>query len=66
MRMQMRRLTRLTNAFSKKFANLKAAVAVHCAHYNFMRFHRSVRATPAMAAGIADHIWTWNELLLSQ
>lgn len=63
MRMQMRRLTRLTNAFSKKLANLKAAVALHCAHYNFLRVHRTLRATPAMAAGITDHIWEWEELL---
>ncbi len=63
MRMQMRRFTRLTNAFSKKLANLKAAVALHFAHYNFMRVHRSLRVTPAMQAGIADHVWTWGELL---
>lgn len=59
MRMQMRRFTRLTNAFSKKLANLKAAVALHFAHYNFMRVHRSLRVTPAMEAGITDHVWTW-------
>ena len=63
MRMQMRRFTRLTNAFSKKLANLKAAVALHFAHYNFMRVHSSLRVTPAMEAGIATHIWTWQELL---
>ena len=63
MRMQMRRFTRLTNAFSKKLTNLKAAVALHFAHYNFMRVHKSLRVTPAMQAGIADHIWTWQELL---
>lgn len=63
MRMQMRRFTRLTNAFSKKLANLKAAVALHLAHYNFMRVHSSLRVTPAMQTGIADHIWSWNELL---
>lgn len=63
MRMQMRRFTRLTNAFSKKLANLKAAVALHFAHYNFMRVHRTLRVTPAMQAGIADHIWTWDEIL---
>ena len=63
MRMQMRRFTRLTNAFSKKLGNLKAAVALHFAHYNFMRIHKSLRCTPAMQAGIADHVWTWEELL---
>ena len=56
MRMQMRRFTRLTNAFSKKLANLKAAVTLHFAHYNFMRVHRSLRVTPAMEAGITDHV----------
>jgi hypothetical protein len=59
MRMQMRRFTRLTNAFSKKLDNLKSAVALHFAHYNFMRIHRSLRYTPVMAAGITDHIWKW-------
>lgn len=63
MRMQMRRFTRLTNAFSKKLANLKAAVALHFAHYNFMRVHSSLRVTPVMEAGLTDHIWTWDELL---
>lgn len=63
MRMQMRRFTRLTNAFSKKLANLKAAVALHFAHYNLMRIHSSLRVTPAMQAGIPDHVWTWDELL---
>ena len=63
MRMAMRRFTRLTNAFSKKLANLKAALALHFAHYNFMRVHRTLRVTPAMEAGITGHIWTWEELL---
>jgi len=62
-RMQMRRFTRLTNAFSKKLASMKAAVALHFAHYNFMRVHRSLRVTPAMEAGLTDHVWTWTELL---
>jgi len=62
-RMQMRRLTRLTNAFSKKLASLKAAAALHFAHYNFMRVHRSLRVTPAMQAGITDHVWGWGEML---
>lgn len=65
MRMQMRRLTRLTNAFSKKLASLKASVALHFAHYNFMRIHSSLRVTPAMEAGVTDHVWTWGELLAS-
>lgn len=63
MRMQMRRLTRLTNGFSKKLDNLKAAVALHFAHYNFCRIHSTLRITPAMAAGITEHLWTLDELL---
>ncbi len=64
MRMQMRRLTRLTNAFSKKWANLKAALAVYFAWYNFCRVHRTIRMTPAMEAGIEDRIWTIGDLLV--
>jgi transposase-like protein/IS1 family transposase len=63
MQMAIRRFTRLTNAFSKKLANLKAACALHFAYYNFCRVHSSLRVTPAMEAGIADHIWTVAELL---
>jgi transposase-like protein/IS1 family transposase len=63
MRMAIRRFTRLTNAFSKKLLNLKMAVALHFAYYNFCRVHFSLRVTPAMEAGIADHIWTIAELL---
>jgi IS1 family transposase len=63
MRMNMRRLTRLTNAFSKKLVNLQAAVALHFFHYNFMRIHLTLRVTPAMQAGITNCIWTWEELL---
>ena len=63
MRMAIRRFTRLTNAFSKKLANLKAAVALHFAYYNFCRVHSSLRVTPAMEAGITDHIWTLMEML---
>ena len=63
MRMQMRRLTRLTNAFSKKRSNLNAALALHFAYYNFCRIHSSLRLTPAMEAGITDHVWTIAELL---
>jgi IS1 family transposase len=56
-RMQLRRFTRLTNAFSKKLENLKAALALHFCWYNFCRVHTSLRVTPAMQAGIADHVW---------
>ncbi len=64
MRMQMRRFTRLTNAFSKKLENLKSALALHFAHYNFMRVHSTLRVTPAMEAGITNHIWEWDEVLV--
>jgi transposase-like protein/IS1 family transposase len=63
MRMQLRRFTRLTNAFSKKLSHLKAAVALHFAFYNFCRLHSSIRCTPAMESGITDHIWSLEELL---
>jgi len=63
MRMSMRRFTRLTNAFSKKLENLKAAVALHFAHYNFVRVHGTIRCTPAMEAGVADRLWTIRDLL---
>lgn len=63
MRMQMRRFTRLTNAFSKKLENHKAAVALHFFHYNFMRIHNSLRVTPAMQAKITNRLWDWNDLL---
>jgi hypothetical protein len=63
MRMQMRRFKRLTNGFSKKRANHAAAVCLHFAHYNFVRLHKTLRMTPAMAHGISDHIWTVDELL---
>ena len=66
MRMGMRRFTRLTNAFSKKVENLSAAVALHFMYYNFGRVHQSLAnpypRTPAMAAGLADHIWTCEEI----
>lgn len=63
LRMGIRRFTRLTNAFSKKWENHWAAVACWFAFYNFCRVHKSLRVTPAMAAGIADHIWGVRELL---
>ncbi len=63
MRMSIRRMTRLTDAFSKKLANHKAAVSLHFAHYNFVRLHRSLRVTPAMAAGVSDRLWSLEELV---
>jgi len=57
MRMAIRRFTRLTNAFSKKLTNLKAALALHFAHYNFVRIHKTLRVTPAMAAGVTNKLW---------
>jgi len=64
MRMQMRRFTRLTNAFSKKLANHGHAVAIHFMHYNFARIHKSLRVTPAMEAGLSDHAWSLEEIAL--
>jgi IS1 family transposase len=63
MRMQIRRLTRLTNGFSKKLDNHKAAVALHFGFYNFCQLHGTLRVTPAMEAGITDHVWDVTELL---
>jgi IS1 family transposase len=63
MRMSMRRFTRLTNGFSKKVENHGHALAIHYMHYNFCRVHKTLRVTPAMEAGIADHIWTIEEML---
>jgi hypothetical protein len=63
MRMSMRRFTRLTNAFSKKVENLRAAVSLHFAHYNFVRVRRSLRVTPAMEAGVSDRLWSLDELV---
>jgi|SRR5271157_536574 len=63
LRMHLRRFTRLTNAFSKKLDNLKAAVALYVAWYNFCRVHQALRVTPAMEAGITDHIWSIAELI---
>ena len=62
MRMSMRRFTRLTNAFSKKVENLAHAVSLHFMYYNFGRIHRSLRVTPAMEAGISDHVWSLEEI----
>lgn len=63
MRMGMRRFTRLTNGFSKKLRNHRAAVALHFVHYNFVRRHQSLRITPAMAAGITKEMWSMDTLL---
>lgn len=63
MRMSMRRFTRLTNAHSKKLENHLCAVALHFAHYNFVRVHSTLKTTPAVAAGVADHVWTLPELI---
>ena len=63
MRMQMRRFTRLTNAFSKKLENLKAMLALHFYNYNFMRTHKTLRMTPAMAAGIERSFLNWDEII---
>ncbi len=63
MRMQMRRFTRLTNAFSKKIENHEAAIALHYMHYNFARVHQTLRCTPAMEAGVSDHVWTIREIV---
>ncbi len=63
MRMSMRRFTRLTNGFSKKIENLEHAVALHFMHYNFCRIHQTIRVTPAMASGVADHVWEISEII---
>jgi len=63
MRMAVRRFTRLTNGFSKKVENLKAAVSLHFMHYNFVRIHGSLRVTPAMEAGVADRLWTVEDVV---
>jgi IS1 family transposase len=63
MRMGMRRFTRLTNAFSKKIENHKHAIAIYTMHYNFCRKHMTIKQTPAMEAGLADHIWSIEELI---
>lgn len=62
-RMGMRRMTRLTNAFSKTYGNLEAAYSLWFAYYNFCRKHQTLRITPAMEAGIANHVWDISELL---
>ena len=63
MRMQMRRFTRLTNGFSKKIENHAAAIALHYMVYNFVKIHKTLRVTPAMAAGVTDHVWELEEIV---
>jgi hypothetical protein len=63
LRMSNRRFTRLTNAFSKKLENHKLALALHFMNYNFCRIHQTLRCTPAMEAGISDHIWSLEEIV---
>ncbi len=63
MRMHMRRLTRLTNGFSKKLENFQAAIALHFAYYNFVKVHSTIRCTPAMAIGITSRLWNVQELV---
>jgi IS1 family transposase len=66
MRMHLRRLTRLTNGFSKKLVNLQAAVAIFMTYYNFCRVHSSLRVTPAMEAGLTDRVWSLRDVLTFQ
>jgi hypothetical protein len=63
MRMSIRRFTRLTNAFSKKLENHAAMVSLYFMYYNFARVHQTLRVTPAMEAGIADHVWSIEEII---
>ena len=63
MRMSMRRFTRLTNAFSKKLENHEAAIALHYMYYNFARIHQTLRVTPAMEAGVSNHVWNLEEIV---
>jgi hypothetical protein len=62
MRMGMRRFTRLTNGFSKKLENHGHAVVLYFMHYNFCRVHKTLRVTPAMQSGLADHVWSIEEM----
>jgi len=63
MRMSIRRFTRLTNAFSKKIENHAHSVALHYMHYNFVRIHKTLRVSPAMAAGVTDRLWTISDIV---
>ena len=64
MRMGMRRFSRLTNGFSKKIDNHIAMVAIHAVYYNFARIHKTLRITPSMAAGLSDHVWSLEEIVM--
>lgn len=61
--MQNRRFTRITNAFSKKVENHEHSLALHMMNYNFCRIHQSLRVTPAMEAGVSNHVWSLEELV---
>jgi 3-methyladenine DNA glycosylase/8-oxoguanine DNA glycosylase len=63
MRMHIRRLTRLTNGFSKKLANFKAAIGLHFGYYNFVKRHSTLKTTPCMAAGVTRNVWTVADLI---
>jgi IS1 family transposase len=63
MRMTNRRFTRLTNAFSKKWRNHELMIAIHTVHYNYVRLHKSLRCTPAMAADLSDHLWSLEDMI---
>ena len=63
MRMGMRRFTRLTNAFSKKVENHYHALSLYFMFYNFVRIHKTLSVTPAMAAGLTDHLWTMEDIV---
>ena len=62
-RMGLRRFTRLTNAFSKKLENHACAVSLHFMYYNFARVHQTLKTTPAVAAGVTDHVWSVEEIV---
>ncbi len=63
MRMSMQRFTRLRNGFSKKVENLEHAIALHFMHYNFCRVHRTLKITPAMAAGVTEKLWDIEDII---
>ncbi len=63
MRMGMRRFTRLTNGFSKSLTHHAAAISLHMMYYNFSRVHMTLKTTPAMAAGVANHVWSVEEIV---
>lgn len=63
MRMSMHRFTRLTNAFSMKVENHAHAAALHFMHYNFVRIHKTLRVTPAMAAGVTERLWNMSDIV---